>query len=39
MRLPHLSGNDLAQALRKFGYSITRQAVRFFDEQIQAGWR
>ena len=27
MRLPRdLSGSDLAQALRKFGYSITRQA-------------
>ena len=32
MRLPRdLSGSDLAQALRKLGYSITRQAVVTFD--------
>jgi hypothetical protein len=31
MRLPRdLSGNDLAQALHKLGYSITRQPVVIF---------
>ena len=37
MRLPRdLSGSDLAQALRKLGYSITRQAGVTFDSPLMS---